>query len=581
MSKKYLTDDYHRKLIAGYWDNVEMPGGWSFNQPEELKTIDLYYNSKYKTGQYDSQGFRKFFDNRVTPACDIATKFIDIDTGNINLHAEHARDELRVFLMQRRLKQWLKDSDFGVLLNDMTHVWPIYGHLVVKKSKEGWKLVPLQNLRHNPSAAGMVTDSFAEIYCMTLDSMKEMGWDTSELEKMAELDEYIVYDCFTRNGSKWTRQVKAELWSYKHGDGIQRSVESEINRRGTKYTGAVVLYTEELKKHMYRELKWKNVPGRAMGMGFVEYLKDDQIARNEVWNLEMRSLAVHSTPIFQTRDEDLDGKNTIVNYKPGQIFHANSEVTPVAVEARNLPQFTEIRQNVDQGTERKTFTSDITTGASLPSRTPLGVANQQVAMAASFFERKREELGLFLKDLLIEDQIPSFVNDTAKEHTMIFSCADEESTYLDDAITEAMIGEKIAEYTDSTGYFPSKEQKDFLRVQVKDQLKGSKNRFLKIPDGFWKNAKYMVDIDITGESTDVSVKSQLVQMVLQIAGTNPMALQDPNSRSLIFKLLDLGGISPVELGLTYQSPNQTQMQPQVAGSLARPTAAGMPSPMNV
>ena len=113
-------------------------------------------------------------------------------------------------------------------------------------------------------------------------------------------------------------------------------------------------------------------------------------------------------------------------------------------------------------------------------------------------------------------------------------------------------------------------------MQVQDQMKGRKNQFLKIPAGFWKNAKFMVDINITGESTDSSVKSQLIQMVLQIQGTNPAVMQDPNSRSLIFALLNLGGINPTELGLTYQS-TQPQQLPQVAGSMAAPTSGAMPS----
>jgi len=580
-----MKDSYHRKLIASCYEDVEMPGGWKRNQIETLKMVDRLYNSKFKTGQYDPQGFRKFFYNIVKPTCDIATKFIDLDTRDIILTPEHSNDELRVFLMQRRLKQWLKDEDFGTLLNELTYIWPIYGHLVIKKSKDGWKLVPLQNLRNNPASPGIVADSFAEIYSLTLDELKDMGWMNDELLSRGEMEEYIIHDCYTRKGKGWLREVKADLWSKRRpGGGTVRSVESEINYRGQDWMGSVVLYEEELDEHNYRELKWEHIPGAALGRGFVEYLEDNQVARNETENLERKAHAFHSTPLLQTRDEDVAGKNALSNYQPGDIIKANSEINPIANEARNLPQFTETRQNWDSNTERKTFTSDITTGASLPSRTPLGVANLQASLASSYFERKREELGLFIKKLLLDDIIPSFASDTTKEHVMVFSCADEESQYLDDAITNALVGDEVIKYVDKTGFWPSKEQRELLRLEVQDKLKGKKNRFLKIPDSFWKNAKYMADINITGESTDVSVKSQLIQMVLQIAGTNPMALQDPNSKNLIFRLLSLGGISPVELGLTYQSQAQPMMPPQVAGSLAKPTApmaGGMTSMMQV
>jgi len=574
-----MNDSQHRKLIAGWYEPVEMPGGWKSNQPETLKMVDLYYSGKFKTGQYDPQGFRKFFYNIVKPTCDIATKFIDLDTRDILLTPEHANDDLRVFLMQRRLKQWLKDSDFGILLNDMTYLWPIYGHLVIKKSKDGWKTVPLQSIRNNPAAKGLVTGSFAEVYTMSPDEMPG-SWNTTELFGRGEMEDYLIYDCFTKTAEGWKREVKGDMWARLKDGAVMRSAESEINYRNEKWVGSLTLFTEDLKEHNYRELKWEHVAGRALGRGYVEYLEDNQVAMNETENLERKSLAIHSTPLFFSSDEDIAGKNVIVNYNPGQILNAR-DIQPLANEARNLPQFTETRQNWGSNTERKTFTSNITTGASLPSRTPLGVANQQAQMASSFFERKREELGLFLKRLLMDDIIPNFKHDTRKEHVLTFSCADEESQYLDDAITEAMVGESLIKYVDKTGWFPSNEQKQLLRLQVQDKLKGKKNRYLKIPDGFWTNAKYMVDINITGESSDVSVKSQLIQMVLSIAGTNPMALQDPNSRGLIFKLLSLGGISPMELGLTYKSPDP-QMQPQVAGSLAKPQAMqGAPSMMQV
>lgn len=568
-----MNDSYHRKLISSYYEDVEMPGGWYSNQPETLKMVDRLYNSKFKTGQYDPQGLRKFFYNIVKPTCDIATKFIDLDTRDILLTPEHANDELRVFLMQRRLKQWLKDTDFGVLLNDITHLWPIYGHIVIKKSKDGWKAVPLQNLRNNPAASGIVSEDFAEVYTMTASELEEMGWMNDDLVQRGEIDEYVIYDCFTRKGKKWKREVKADLWSHKKSQGgFVRSVESEINHRGKEWIGSVVLHEEEMANHNYREIKWENLPGRALGRGYVEYLEDNQIARNETENLERKAHAFHSTPLLQTRDEEVAGKNTLTNYQPGDIIRANSEITPIANEARNIPQFTETRQNWDQNTERKTFTSDITTGASLPSRTPLGVANQQAAMAASFFERKREELGLFIKRLLLDDIIPNFSKDTVKEHTMVFSCADEEANYLDEAITAALIGAEAMKYVEKTGFFPSKEQRELLRYQVEEKLKGKKNRYLKIPDSFWKNAHYMVDINITGESTDVGVKSQVLQLALQILGTNPAVTQNPATRQIFFKFLGLGGINPAEIGLTYQPSAQEQMQQQVAGSLAKPAA---------
>lgn len=577
------SDKQIREFLGKFYESIEMPGGWTFNQPEMLKLIDLYYNSKFKTGKYDNKGFRKFFFNVVKPVCDIATKFIDLDTRDINLTPEMGGDELRIFLMQRRLRQWLKDEDFGVLLNDITFAWPIAGHIVLKKSRAGWGLVPIQNLRMDTTVKRLKdSHCVAEIYVMGRGEIADQGWLLERIQEMylrGQEEEFVIYDIFEKKGKKWYRRVLGDVWSYKTKDGMNRSVESEINRTSEDWIGSITLFEGEVDKLPYRELKWEDVPGRWLGRGYVEYLEDNQVAFNETENLERKGLALSSLKLWQTRDEQIGGQNVLVNADNGDIVKTESEITPIAMEERNLAQYQETRANWKENVERKTFTSDITTGASLPSRTPLGVANLQASLASSFFERKREELGLFVKRLLLDDIIPDFASDTVLEHTLVFNGNDEELTWLDDAIADTMVGEKVVDYALETGWFPSQEQKQLIRTQIKDKLKGQKNRYLRIPDSFWKNAHYYVDINITGESFDVSVKSQILQMAMQIVGTNPAVLQNPAGKAILFKLLNIGGINPVELNLVDQ-PNQPAPPTQVAGSLARPTApTGMSAPV--
>jgi len=567
------SDTYKRDNLTNFYRDIEMPGGWSFNQPEQLKTTDLYYNSRYRTGQYDPQGYRKFFYNIVKPTCDIATKFIDIDTGNITLHPEHQGEDLKIFLMQKRLKQWLKEEKIGVLFNDMTYFWPIYGHIVLKSAKGSWHLVPIQNLRMDTASKWLKTSNYVyEIMDMSRSEIDEMGWDTEELYSRGDDESFVIYDCYEKEGKKWRHTITADLWSISTKDGIKRSVESEINRQGESWIGSITLVDELVDKLPYRELKWEHVPGRWLGRGFVEYLEDNQVSRNEAENLERKGLVFSALKLWQTRDDTIGGQNILTRAQNGDIVRVESEITPIAMEERNLAQFNETRANWDANTERKTFTSDITTGASLPSRTPLGVANLQATLASSFFERKREDLGLFIKDWLVEDVIPAFKSDTAKEMVMYYGSSDEDIDWLDKAISDTIVGEAVVNYATKTGWFPPKEQRELARVRVTDELKGRKSRFLKIPANFWKNAKFMVDVDITGESMDTSAQSQVLQIALNIVGTNPAVLQDPVSRNILYKLLNLGGINPTSLGMTPQALQAQAPQLPQAGSIARPQA---------
>lgn len=568
------TDTYKRDKLTNFYRDLEMPGGWAFNQPSTLQMVDLYYNSQYKTGKYDPQGYRKFFYTVGKPTCDIATKFIDIDTGNITLHPENSGEETKLLLMQKRLKMWLKENHFGELLNELTFYWPIYGHFVIKKSAGKWNNVPIQNLRMDVSAKTLKSSGYVyEVMQMSKDEIDEMEWDTGELYSRGEDDSFVIYDCYEKSGKKWKHTVTADLWSYKTKDGLNRSVESEINREGEDWAGAIELVSEEIDTFPYRELKWEPVPGRWMGRGFMEYLEDNQISRNETENLERKGLIYSSLKIWQTRDDSLGGQNVFTRARNGDILRVESEVTPVDVAERNLAQFNSTRANWDANTERKTFTTDITTGGSLPSRTPLGVANLQASLASSFFDGKRESLGMFIKNLLLEDVIPDFQKDDVKEQTLVFGSGDEELEWLDKAIADTMVADAVDKYATKTGWFPSKEERELIRVQISDKLKGKKNRYLKIPASFWKNAKYNVEIDITGESMDVSAESQIIQIALNIIGTNPGIMQNPMAKALLFKLMTLGGVNPAQLNLTAQT--QPTVAPQVAGSIASPqTTAG-------
>jgi hypothetical protein len=484
-------------------------------------------------------------------------------------------DELAVWFMQKRLKQWLKDTDFGTLLNEIGFDLPKYGTVVLKKSKNKWKKVNIQNLRLDPTVETMEQSSFVyELVSMAAHEIDEMGWDTSELYARGEEPTYMIYDCYDRNGKGWTRTVRADLFTSKKDNGINRSVESEINNRD-EYYGALTLHTEEVKKLPYREAHWEKVPGRWLGFGFVEYLEENQIAINEAENLERKGLLFTSLKLYQTRDENFGGTNVLTAHQNGDVLRVESEITPISVEERNLPAFNNTRTNWTGNTQGKTFTGDITTGASLPSRTPLGVANLQASMASSYFELKRENFGLFVKKLLADDIIPDFAKTTNKEHILMFAHSDQDMDLLDQLIAKTLVDDAAVGYALQTGFFPSKLEQETAKGKVKEALKADKNRYLKIPAGLYKNAKYSVDIIITGENVDNGTKSQVIQLLLQIAGTNPMAMQDPFTRSLIFSLASLGGISLGDMGLLTQNPEQNpamMQQMQMAGSMAKPQA---------
>lgn len=573
-----------RENIANFYDPIEMPGGYTFDHVGTLRMINLYYNSKFSSGQFDNRGFRKFFYNIVKPACDIATKFVDLDTKDIILSPTREAHETKVFLMQHQLRQWMKDNNFGVTLNKISEQYP-KGHVVLKKHKKRFSLVNIENLRMDTTAPTLHDSDFVyEVHRMSKGEIESMPWNkeaVAELFERGDEKTYLIYECYHKDGDTWHREIKGDLYTQTDSRGnVFRNTESTINSRN-EYLPSIVLDERSVGDLPYRELKWEDVPGRWLGRGFIEYLEDNQVAINEAENLERKGLAHKSLQVWQTRDDSLGGSNIFSSAENGDILKIDSELQPLTKDNSDLSAFNNTRNNWTLNTERKTFTTDITTGANLPSRTPLGVANLQASLATSFFELKAEWYGLFIKELVVNDIIPDFLREYSSEHTIIFSGSNEDIDRIDNVIVEALVSKAVVDHAERTGFYPSQRSREEARVRVRRELRRSGNRYLQAPENYYKDAKYIVDVIVTGESVDVSARSQLLQLVLQMTNNQPQALENPVTRGVISKMLGYAGMTLADIGADQITQQQTQAPMQPGGSLAAPQGVQGMAPTNI
>jgi hypothetical protein len=370
---------------------------------------------------------------------------------------------------------------------------------------------------------------------------------------------------YVKEGTKWRRTILAGLTDVRSNAGIIKTPESKINE-GSDFLPPIVLVDDTVQRTPYRELKWEDVEGRWLGFGFPEYLRDNQIAENEAENLERKALILKALQLYQTSDETISGRNVLTDTMNGDILIAGDVIAPVAKDNADLSAYNNTRERTRDNIERKTFTSDITTGSNLPSRTPLGVANLQASLATSYFELKQENEGLFIKDLLFDDVIPDFKNKTAKQHAMDFIRSDEDRKKAEEFILDLKKWEYRHNYINKTSFKPTLEQLDKVFTDANDELKNKESLSILIPEAAYAEAKYRLDIDITGESIDVSSRSQALQIALQLMGSNPMIMQDDSMRTALFKFLELQGVNPNELNMLGKP---TQALPQ-GGSVATP-----------
>jgi len=291
--------------------------------------------------------------------------------------------------------------------------------------------------------------------------------------------------------------------------------------------------------------------------------------------MKSQSLNWTSKRIWQTRDEGV-ARNLMTDVQNGDILRVNSEVTPVATEERNLSAYTEEEKRWDSLVERLGFSYDIMSGRRAPSGTPLGSSILQTQMAGGYFELKREDIGLVLKDLIFDWILPMFKKDKRLAHKiMVSQFSEDELTTLRALIVQSKVNKAIIDYITKSGIVPDEAEVDALKQVVGMKVKAEKE--INIPEGFYENLKYKLDIVITNEQIDLASKLSTIQVVIQMLGSNPTILQDPTTKKYFMQLLDMIGLSPAQFDSVEEVAEPLTGPAQIGGSIARtPTPTATP-----
>jgi len=519
-------------------------------QKDLLELIELYLNSQFKTGNRDSEGLKKHFYNISNFRCAVGSKATDIDTKDIKLIAEEGQSYYPAWFLGKGLRMWMKEKKFGQLINKIIYTLPKYGTVVIKTIQGEPILVRLANLFEDPTADSLEESGFViERHLYTPQELRKRNWENIE---------EVIADWRKKQGkiSKKKEDRFIEIWErcgeaknewLKEGEeeGYSNALFVVYHKAG-KGQG-LVLHKTEISELPYREVHWEKVPGRWLGKGVMEIMFENQIRMNELVNLKAQGLRWSSLHIFQSRDEMVN-RNLLVDTVNGEVLRVRSEITPVAVEERNLAAYSQDETRWDMNSDQKTFSYDVVRGQRAPAGTPLGSSVLQTQMATGYFKMKQEDIGMFLRNLLLDVIIPAFKKKNKGEHILNFMGDEAEIEKLDGLIVGVRTERKILDFLAKKRTIPSARFVSLIRSIEEERLNKTDQRYIKIPKGFYDNIKYKVDIVITGEQRDLSAKIATLQTVLTIIGSNPTILQDPRTRKVFNKILDYAGVSPLEMG---------------------------------
>lgn len=551
-------------IISNYKDTkLDCNPVYAPSNGDIIGLIDCYFANKYRDNEYDSTGMKKSFFNIVINPTEIASKMIDLDTKDVKIVAEDGQSYYPAWLFGKELKIWMKDKKnengqtFGQLLNQMVYSFPKYGHLIAKKVKDTVHIVPIQNMAcDNPTGKSFTSsDVIIETHEMTEGQLgKQKNWEN--------VDNAI---------SKYTNEDGVVV-VYEIHDITKDKNNYVIIPKGAKDGEELYIGTKK-REDLYKEVKWEDMPGRVLGRGQPEKLFEAQIAKNQNEHYLRSGYRWTSKKLWQTRDDNI-AKNLITELEDGDVLTVNSEITPISMEERNLSAINLGDAKWDNLISKLSFSSEPMSGERPPSGTPFGTTKLQAVMAGQFYDLKREELGMFIKDILFDWIIPEFKKQKNGKHILMLGEFDEDELLkLKELVFERKNNNALIKHIQKTGAIPDMREMEVLKAINRQKLKAEKD--IKIPEGFYDNLKYKIDIIITNEQIDMASKMTTLQVVLQILGSNPAIMSNPRTRKIFMKLLDLSGISPTEFRDEEPQLDEVvgQNAPQRGGSTARVSQA--------
>lgn len=560
------------RLKENYNSSVDIMDGLSFSQAEVIKMIEFYTNSKYLNGDYDEFGRLKPFYNIINFRVDVATKATDLDTKDIQIYSENPKHRIKSMLFSKAIKNWMRKTYFSKVLNEINFTRAKYGGVLVKKVMRDGELY-----LEVPEWKNLITDQIdikngfkMEKHYLTPVEIQAKSDVWEGVKENKELIQKILKKgkrgSFTSSDRLCVLEMEAELpVEYVSDSGNEYSLQKHIILTNSDEEPVAVLHSEEVKKSQYKYLTWRTASGRGLGIGIAEDGFHAQIASNDTVMKEKDIMEIASKVLFLTDSQVLEN-NIMGESLIGDIIKVDKgeQFNQVNTTPSSLPQLSNILEKWDEQYSRTSSTHESVTGETMPASTPfrsLAIQNQE---AQSTFNYRKEEMGIFLNEILTDWVIPHLTKIINKDFILASDFEDDELLEIDEAFINDIISEKI--WTDALAGKPtSEEELNELKEVERQQLKKTQKnkRYIEIPKDYFKDVEFKIDVITTGEQVNKQAVFETLANLMQF-------VQDPIKRNKIMaKIVELSGIglSPSVFETPDQPQQPTNATPEVSPEL--------------
>lgn len=632
-----------RSERADFLNNeIEVVPRYNFSQYTTIKKIHLYYNSHYEKGDYeDVNGVltKKVFHNLSRWRCEVATKMIDMDIKDFMLVSNNPDTDWNVFLLEKELKVWLKNNKMGQLLNEISRLLPIYGTVVLEKTKDGAQIVDLRHFYVDQSAASL-NDARYILKRMLLShadmrKMAKNGWENVQeaIDKFS--GKYSMgYDLqgistvsngtnlyYEGAGTQVARPQGAPLvevfyrWgevpkSWFTSDGFTTNTDDDNEYVMAKWVVAgidttvrndkgvivqedgIVLYKEQIDELPFKEVHYTRTEGRWLGQGIVEILFENQRRINDVKNQESRGNEIGSLQIFQTTDDTI-AQNITTDLQPGEILKVKSLIEPIATESRDMASIQETAKMIEDHSDSLTFSRDVVSGENPPASATLGAVQIQTQQTTAVFDYKKENIGLFLGEFIKDLVFPQIEKEINRAHVLRLCGTLQElqklrNNYATNWANQQVISHALTSDPTSADT-PDIDQElydKYFQKAIKEIGKMGDKIWTEVEDKFFKNLDYEVDIVTTGENKNIYSQINNGNALLMALAKDPTIMTDPVKKKILFKVMsamgwhmsELEDMDNEQLQNNQQQNGQPNQQGQIPGAIGPNNGSGTPNP---
>ena len=621
-------------MVANFRQNfmerqIEIVPGLYFNQYQTIKSVYYALHNTFESGPKDENGDPKYWYDLMTDRNDQVTKNIDLDTKDCYIKSEGPGSYLKSWLLRREYMAYAKTTGWGKKLNAISADLPAFGTVVWKKCGSGKNVdvaaVELINLMNDPSVESLKDGLVIERHQMTQYEIyaKKKAWNVTAINALISsgqtvartgyipLNNQIVttqsfinrvdvttpfYDVYEMWGEiprdlyEATRTDKKDVAEPNVYTPVTVSYadanESSQKRNETVYVMAVVanidvnngtdcvLFCKEVDRDLfpYKEVHLRRKKGRWLGMGNYELCFPLIEKANEATNRFFASLRIALLHLYQTRD-NLHVKNVLTDLLDGDVVVTKSELTAIPTEVRGLQEYKTELANIEQKADRLCSSFEVVTGANLPAGTPFKLGYQQLQVATKFFEYVQENEGLFIEEVFNQWLLPGFADALSEEHVLDMIDDMEGIELYYSACKKVFQYKVLKEYILENNTYPDPQELSMVGDLAVDQIKKGPKQ-VKIMKDYYKDQKYSIQVQITGENNTKKENLETLSNTFQILAANPQAMQDKRLMKILGMVLEQAGYSPLEINEVNEAPTNPSLNPANQGGGGAEIAAG-------